>query len=111
MGRIKWERGVKADCYSSACTGTSQMQFSGIQSPTHAWPHPCMAPPTHDIFFPSAECGEAMVHRHCRDRAPPCKAHIASGAYVTMSRKKVIKSLDDIDRLGKFLLDKVREEL
>ena len=77
----------------------------------HTKPHPCMAPPTHDIFFPSAECGEAMVHRHCRDRAPPCKAHIASGAYVTMSRKKVIKSLDDIDRLGKFLLDKVREEL
>ena len=67
----------------------------------------CKVPPKHDIFTFSTECGEAMVHRHCKDRAPPCKAHIASGAHVTMSRKKVIQSLDDIDRLGKFLLDKV----
>ena len=41
------------------------------------------------------------------DRASACKARIASGEYVTMSRKKVIKSVEDIDRLGRFLLDKV----
>ena len=41
------------------------------------------------------------------DRAPPCKARIASGNYVTMSRKKVIKNLDDIYRLRDFLFDKV----
>lgn len=49
-----------------------------------------------------------MVHRHCEDRVPPCKAHIESGTYVTMSRNKVVKKLEDLDNLGQFLLEKVR---
>ena len=48
-----------------------------------------------------------MVHRHCEDRVPPCKAHIESGSYVTMSRNKVVKKLEDLDNLGQFLLEKV----
>ena len=50
-----------------------------------------------------------MVHRHCEERAPPCKAQIESGSYVTMSRKKVVKNLEDLDELTQFLLEKVRE--
>ena len=48
-----------------------------------------------------------MVHRHCEDRVPPCKAQIESGSYVTMSRNKVVKRLRDLDSLSQFLLDKV----
>lgn len=48
-----------------------------------------------------------FAHRHCEDRAPPCKAQIESGSYVTMSRKKVVKKVEDLDDLGQFLLDKV----
>lgn len=48
-----------------------------------------------------------MVHRHCGDRVPPCKAQIESGSYVTMSRNKVVKKLRDLDSLSQFLLDKV----
>lgn len=51
------------------------------------------------------------MHRHCEDRAPPCKAKIASGSYVTMSRKKVVKKLEDLDDLARFLLDKVCSRL
>ncbi len=51
-----------------------------------------------------------MIHRHCDDRVPPCKAKIESGKYVTMSRKKVITKLEDLDDLGRFLLDKVRAQ-
>ena len=40
---------------------------------------------------------------------PPCKAQIESGSYVTMSRKKVVKNLEDLDELTQFLLEKVRE--
>ena len=47
------------------------------------------------------------IHRHCEDRAPPCKAQIESGYYVTMSRKKVVQKLEDLDELGQFLLEKV----
>ena len=52
---------------------------------------------------------DVMVHRHCEERAPPCKAQIESGSYVTMSRKKVVKNLEDLDELTQFLLEKVRE--
>lgn len=48
-----------------------------------------------------------MIHRHCEERAPPCKAQIESGSYVTMSRKKVVKGLEDLDELAQFLLEKV----
>lgn len=48
-----------------------------------------------------------MVHHHCEDRVPPCKAQIESGSYVTMSRNKVVKKLRDLDSLSQFLLDKV----
>ena len=48
-----------------------------------------------------------FVHRHCEERVPPCKAHIESGSYVTMSRNKVVKKLEDLDNLGQFLLEKV----
>ena len=50
---------------------------------------------------------DLIVHKHCEDRAPSCKAQIESGNYVTMSRKKVVKSLEDLDDLGKFLVEKV----
>ena len=50
-----------------------------------------------------------MVHRHCEERAPPCKTQIESGSYVTMSKKKVVKNLEDLDELTQFLLEKVRE--
>ena len=58
------------------------------------------------IVRPSTDC-YIMVHRHCEDRVPPCKAHIESGSYVTMSRNKVVKKLEDLDNLGQFLLEKV----
>ena len=48
-----------------------------------------------------------MVHCHCEDRVPPCKAQIESGNYVTMSRNKVVKKLRDLDSLSQFLLEKV----
>ena len=48
-----------------------------------------------------------MIHHHCEDRVPPCKAQIESGSYVTMSRNKVVKKLRDLDSLSQFLLDKV----
>ena len=48
-----------------------------------------------------------MVHHHCEDRVPPCKAQIESGSYVTMSKNKVVKKLRDLDSLSQFLLDKV----
>ena len=57
---------------------------------------------------PTSDC-DVMVHRHCEERAPPCKAQIESGSYVTMSRKKVVKNLEDFDELTQFLLEKVRE--
>ena len=50
---------------------------------------------------------DVLVHRHCVDRLSPCKAQIESGSYVTMSRKKVVQKLEDLDDLGQFLLDKV----
>ena len=49
---------------------------------------------------------DVLVHRHCAERLPPCKAQIESGSYVTMSRKKVVQKLEDLDDLGQFLLDK-----
>ena len=58
------------------------------------------------IIRPPTDC-YIMVHRHCEDRVPPCKAHIESGSYVTMSRNKVVKKLEDLDNLGQFLLEKV----
>lgn len=58
------------------------------------------------IVHPPTDC-YIMVHRHCEDRVPPCKAHIESGSYVTMSRNKVVKKLEDLDNLGQFLLEKV----
>ena len=48
-----------------------------------------------------------VVHKHCENRCPPCKALIESGSYVTMSRKKIVKALDDLDDLAHFLLDKI----
>ena len=57
-------------------------------------------------FHPHADC-DLMVHRHCEDRVPPCKAQIESGSYVTMSRKKVVRKAEDLDNLGQFLLEKV----
>ena len=48
-----------------------------------------------------------VVHKHCENRCPPCKALIESGSYVTMSRKKIVKALDDLDDLAQFLLDKI----
>lgn len=60
----------------------------------------------HTCTFNTVDC-ELIVHRHCDDRVPPCKAKIASGSYVTMSRNKVVKKLEDLDDLGRFLLDKV----
>ena len=57
---------------------------------------------------PHSDC-DVMVHRHCEERAPPCKAQIESGSYVTMSRNKVVKNLEDLDELTQFLLEKVRE--
>jgi hypothetical protein len=51
-------------------------------------------------------CG-VVVHKHCENRCPPCKALIESGSYVTMSRKKIVKALDDLDDLAQFLLDKI----
>ena len=53
-----------------------------------------------------ADCG-MVIHRHCEYRTPPCKAQIESGSYVTMSRKKVVKELGDLDDLAQFLLHKV----
>ena len=52
-----------------------------------------------------------MVHRHGEERVPPCKTQIESGSYVTMSRKKVVKNLEDLDELTQFLLEKVRETI
>ena len=57
-------------------------------------------------MFSNADCG-IVVHRHCEHRSPPCKAQIESGSYVTMSRKKVVKALDDLDDLAQFLLHKI----
>ena len=48
-----------------------------------------------------------VVHKHCENRCPPCKALIEYGSYVTMSRKKIVKALDDLDDLAQFLLDKI----
>jgi hypothetical protein len=53
-----------------------------------------------------AGCG-VVVHKHCEYRSPPCKAQIESGSYVTMSRKKIVKALDDLDDLAQFLLHKI----
>ena len=60
-----------------------------------------------NVIVPSFTDCYIMVHRHCEDRVPPCKAHIESGSYVTMSRNKVVKKLEDLDNLGQFLLEKV----
>ena len=51
-----------------------------------------------------------MVHRHCEERAPACKAHIESGVYVTMSRRKIIRKAEDLDDLARFLLEKVSDK-
>ena len=53
-----------------------------------------------------SDCG-AVVHKHCEYRSPACKAQIESGSYVTMSRKKIVKALDDLDDLAQFLLHKI----
>ena len=57
----------------------------------------------YSLFF----VGVCRVIRHCVERAPPCKAHIESGSYVTMSRKKIIHKPEDLDDLGRFFLEKV----
>ena len=46
-------------------------------------------------------------YTNTENRCPPCKALIESGSYVTMSRKKIVKALDDLDDLAQFLLDKI----
>ena len=53
-----------------------------------------------------SNCG-AVVHKHCEYRSPLCKAQIESGSYVTMSRKKIVKALDDLDDLAHFRLHKI----
>ena len=61
---------------------------------------------TNNICQSLPGCG-VVVHKHCENRCPPCKALIESGSYVTMSRKKIVKALDDLDDLAQFLLDKI----
>lgn len=60
--------------------------------------------PLSHLTYP--DCG-VVVHKHCEYRNPPCKAQIESGSYVTMSRKKIVKALDDLDDLAQFLLHKI----
>ena len=64
----------------------------------------CYYPSIHS--YVCSDCG-AVVHKHCEYRSPPCKAQIESGSYVTMSRKKIVKALDDLDDLAQFLLHKI----
>ena len=60
------------------------------------------------ISLPPIDCG-VVVHKHCEYRSPPCKAQIESGSYVTMSRKKIVKALEDLDDLAQFLMDKISQ--
>lgn len=69
---------------------------------------PCMHTYSTSLFHCHADCN-IMVHRHCEERAPACKAHIESGSYVTMSRRKIIHKAEDLDNLGRFLLEKVTQ--
>ena len=50
---------------------------------------------------------DLKCHRHCAARAKPCLAHIDAGMVVSRENEKVVTSLDDVDKLGRFLVEKV----
>ena len=84
--------------------------FTHIHTPTHTYAHTalmhvhCIMPYTSCIY--TTDCG-VIIHKHCEYRVAPCKAQIESGSYVTMSRKKIVKTLDDLDDLTQFLMHKI----
>ena len=55
------------------------------------------------LHYIHTACG-LVVHKHCQDRAPVCEH--APGQLIRMASEKVVKTLDDLDDLAQFLVEK-----
>ena len=50
---------------------------------------------------------DIKCHRHCAVRAKPCTVVVDTSMVVNRENEKVVTSIEDVDKLGRFLLEKV----
>ena len=61
---------------------------------------------TEAIFVFHVAC-DIKCHRHCAARAKPCTVTSDSSLLVKRENENVVASIDDVDKLGRFLFEKV----
>lgn len=61
---------------------------------------------TEAIPIPYVAC-DMKCHRHCAVRAKPCTVIIDTSMAMKRENEKVVTSIDDVDKLGRFLHEKV----
>lgn len=54
---------------------------------------------------------DMKCHRHCAARAKPCTVVVDTSMVVNRENEKVVTSVEDVDKLGRFLLEKVCNKL
>ena len=50
---------------------------------------------------------DMKCHRMCAARAKPCTVHVDTSKVVNRENEKVVTSIEDVDKLGRFLYEKV----
>ena len=50
---------------------------------------------------------DIKCHRMCTARAKPCMVHVDTSKVINRENEKVVTSIEDVDKLGRFLHEKV----
>lgn len=50
---------------------------------------------------------DIKCHRHCAVRAKPCTVVVDTSMVVNRENEKVVTNIEDVDKLGRFLSEKV----